>query len=293
MPECLRLLAVAAKEDHVGRLAVTDGDTPLVVPLNFTFHDGERSCSHWSWSAVEIWCRTRWSPSKSTGSRANGPWRGACWCGGWRRQRFLAMLRSGGALPEPFVPEPGHTVLFIRPDVVTGRRFHLVPGESGVRGRCVSAVLPCDRSPTGGPTEARGSELGSGSDPVGGQRLRLATGARPTLRGRRHVERHSRSGGPGGGATGGAGPGRCPRRSGGAARRGRNLVRLLQWPAIGVADVVVADSRWIRTCRSRRKCECTTTAPTWARRRPARRGASSGCWRSCGDVACTLLMSLF
>src|ERR1039457_4519692 len=39
VPECLRLLAVAAKEDHVGRLAVTSGQTPLVVPLNFTFHD--------------------------------------------------------------------------------------------------------------------------------------------------------------------------------------------------------------------------------------------------------------
>ncbi len=39
-PECLRLLAVAAKEDHVGRLAVTDGQSPLVVPLNFIFHDG-------------------------------------------------------------------------------------------------------------------------------------------------------------------------------------------------------------------------------------------------------------
>ena len=40
LPECHRLLALAAKEDHIGRLAVNDGQTPLVVPLNFTFHDG-------------------------------------------------------------------------------------------------------------------------------------------------------------------------------------------------------------------------------------------------------------
>jgi hypothetical protein len=38
-PECLRLLAVAAKEDHIGRLAVNGTQSPLVVPLNFTFHD--------------------------------------------------------------------------------------------------------------------------------------------------------------------------------------------------------------------------------------------------------------
>jgi hypothetical protein len=30
------------------------------------------------------------------------------------------------------VPEPGHVVLFIRPDVVTGRRFSLVTRVSGV-----------------------------------------------------------------------------------------------------------------------------------------------------------------
>ena len=38
-PECLRLLALAAKEDQFGRLAVNGGESPLVVPLNFTFHD--------------------------------------------------------------------------------------------------------------------------------------------------------------------------------------------------------------------------------------------------------------
>ena len=38
-PECLRLLALAAKENHVGRLAVADLQAPLVVPLNFTFHE--------------------------------------------------------------------------------------------------------------------------------------------------------------------------------------------------------------------------------------------------------------
>jgi hypothetical protein len=46
--------------------------------------------------------------------------------------RAAGETQYGKDMPEPWVPEPGHTVLSIRPDVVTGRRFHLVPRTSGV-----------------------------------------------------------------------------------------------------------------------------------------------------------------
>ena len=127
VPECLRLLAVAAKEDHVGRLVVTNGQSPVVVPLNFTFHDGgvlvrigpgrlselvPDSLVAFEVDRVETDRGTAWSVLVRGLASKTAP--------------------GDGAIPKPWVPEPGHTVLFIRPDVVTGRRFHLVSGMSGV-----------------------------------------------------------------------------------------------------------------------------------------------------------------
>jgi uncharacterized protein len=131
-PECLRLLALAAKEDHVGRLAVTDGQSPLVVPLNFILHGGEvlvrigpgrlsdlvpNSFVSFEVDRVEIDPGEAWSVLvRGLASQA------------------AADTRYGGAMPEPWVPEPGHMVLSIRTEVITGRRFHLVPRSSGVEG---------------------------------------------------------------------------------------------------------------------------------------------------------------
>jgi uncharacterized protein len=128
-PECLRLLAVAAKEDHIGRLAVTDGQSPLVVPLNFVFHDGgvfvrigpgrvselvPGSLVAFEVDRVETDRRIAWSVLvRGLASKAD------------------ANALHGEVIPEPWVPEPGHMVLSIRPDVVTGRRFHLITGVSG------------------------------------------------------------------------------------------------------------------------------------------------------------------
>jgi hypothetical protein len=126
-PECLRLLAAAAKEDHVGRLAITDGQSPLVVPLNFVFHDG----------GVLVRIGPGRISEKVPGAlvafevdRVETD-RGMAWS---VLVRGLASTADPGegAIPEPLVPEPGHLVLFIRPDVVTGRRFHLTTGVSGV-----------------------------------------------------------------------------------------------------------------------------------------------------------------
>jgi hypothetical protein len=129
-PECLRLLALAAKEDHVGRLAVTDGQSPLVVPLNFMLYAGEvlvRIGPGWlsdlvpnSFVSFEI-------------DRVETE-RGEAWSVLVRglASHAAADTQYGGAMPEPWVPEPGHMVLSIRTEVVTGRRFHLVSRSAGV-----------------------------------------------------------------------------------------------------------------------------------------------------------------
>ena len=137
-PECYRLLAVAAKEDHVGRLAVIDGRSPLVVPLNFTFHDrnvlvriGPGLLSMLVPDSLVAFEVDRVEPD-----------RGSAWSvliRGLATKPDAADNLPEGALPEPWVPEPGEELIAIRPDVVTGRRFRLVAtdgegSESGTTG---------------------------------------------------------------------------------------------------------------------------------------------------------------
>jgi hypothetical protein len=126
VPECLRLLALAAKEDHVGRLAVASGQSPLVVPLNFTFHDGGVLVRIGPGRLSEL------VPGSLVAFEVDRvePDRGQAWS---VLVRGLASVHTGGgtapegnAVPQPWVPEPGSTMLFIRPDVVSGRRFGLV-----------------------------------------------------------------------------------------------------------------------------------------------------------------------
>jgi hypothetical protein len=128
-PECLRLLALAAKEDHIGRLAITDEQSPLVVPLNFTYQDKnillrigpgrlselvpglivsfevdrvELDHGH-AWSVLVRGLASSFSQSHASFGSAN--------------------------LPQPLVPSPGDVMLVIRAEVITGRRFPLVARE--------------------------------------------------------------------------------------------------------------------------------------------------------------------
>jgi hypothetical protein len=122
-PECLRLVALAAKENRIGRLATNGGQAPLVVPLNFTIYDGQVAVRigpgrlsetvPGSLVAFEV------DRIESEGGDA------------WSVLiRGLASPLDPGALPlevgfvpQPLVPTPGEIVLLIRPDVITGRRF--------------------------------------------------------------------------------------------------------------------------------------------------------------------------
>jgi nitroimidazol reductase NimA-like FMN-containing flavoprotein (pyridoxamine 5'-phosphate oxidase superfamily) len=141
VPECLRLLALAAKEDQVGRLAVADGQAILVVPLNFTYHDsgvlvriGPGRLSELVPGSLVAFEVDRMEPEH-----------GRAWS---VLVHGLASTldpgdsgRGAGAMPRPSVPEPGEEVLVIRVDVVTGRRFRL-DGRDGSRADAASSAVP-------------------------------------------------------------------------------------------------------------------------------------------------------
>jgi uncharacterized protein len=127
-PECVRLLALTAKEDHLGRLGVTDGQSPLVVPLNFIFHDGHVVVRIGPGRLSELVPESQVSFEVDRVETD----RGVAWSVLVRGLASQAApdARYGEDRSEPWVPEPGHMVLSIRPDVVTGRRFRLAPGAT-------------------------------------------------------------------------------------------------------------------------------------------------------------------
>jgi hypothetical protein len=160
-PECLRLLALVAKEDHIGRLAVTEGPSPLVVPLNFTYHDKGVFLRIGPGRLLELASGSMVSYEVDRVELDQGH--------AWSILiRGLASVvqsdtRPGAAdLPQPLVPNSGDVILVIRPDVVTGRRFPLVArnGESVTR-----VVLPREGSSLPGDLPVSGNAVpDTGSD---------------------------------------------------------------------------------------------------------------------------------
>jgi hypothetical protein len=128
-PECLRLVALAAKESRIGRLAINGGQTPLVVPLNFRLHDrqimvriGPGSLSETVPGSLVSFEVDRVDPE------GNVAWsvliRGLA-----SALDQDAPALEVGLLPQPLVPTPGDILVLIRPDVITGRRSHLLAAE--------------------------------------------------------------------------------------------------------------------------------------------------------------------
>jgi hypothetical protein len=138
LSECRRLLAVAAKQHHHGHLGIPTDDAPVVLPLDFGVHDGDvvlqvgeglfermhgllvafqvdNSTAGPAWSDVDP--EGRWSvlvrgPASEVDASSVGP-----------------------GLPEPRVAEPGHRIVEVRADVVTGRRIRttFVPSDGSWR----------------------------------------------------------------------------------------------------------------------------------------------------------------
>jgi hypothetical protein len=123
-PECERLLAVEAKESRVGRLGLSTDGAPVIVPVNFTLHEGEvilrvgpgflAQTAEGQLVAFEV-----------DNVEAEG---GAAWSVLLRGLATLVEHPTAAEFeraPRPLVHEPGDMLLFIRPDVLTGRRFSI------------------------------------------------------------------------------------------------------------------------------------------------------------------------
>lgn len=138
--ECLRLLAVAARSTAIGRLAVSTHGAPIVQPVNFAYDrgqvvvclgegfmrdhapghlvafevdavtDGEGPDTHVAWSVLVRGLATPLDPVDRASERD-----------AHRRSEVDDSRR----LPHPMVAVPGHHVLAIRPDVVSGRRLRV------------------------------------------------------------------------------------------------------------------------------------------------------------------------
>ena len=130
-PECLRLLAVAARSGTVGHLAVSTETAPVVHPVNFAFEDGQVVLRLGDGYMVEA-TAGRLVAFEVDGTDSAGRGRRVAWSVLVRglvtaERRLGEREQSTAPGPSPVVPEPGETLLYIRPDVVSGRRFQAPP----------------------------------------------------------------------------------------------------------------------------------------------------------------------
>jgi hypothetical protein len=132
LPECLRLLATAAKKGAIGRLAVSQDQAPLVSPANFTYHDRYLLINLGPGTLFEA-AAGRLVAFEVDEVDHNA---GVAWSVLVRGLAIVLDPESECAVgikagPEPLVPHAGTSKLAIRADVVTGRRFPTAPNRNG------------------------------------------------------------------------------------------------------------------------------------------------------------------
>jgi hypothetical protein len=123
-PECMRLLAVAAKDTGLGRIGISTDQAPVIVPVNFGIRD------HHIVIRVGPGFFSRAAEGHLVAFEVDhvDAQEGVAWS---VLARGLATLIESPSEEEvdivarPLVPDPGHMILTIRPDVLTGRRFEL------------------------------------------------------------------------------------------------------------------------------------------------------------------------
>jgi len=120
--ECHQLLAVAAKEGAIGRLAVSGTGAPIVVPVNFAVQDrqilirvGAGTLSDLAIGRLVAFEIDERDPA------ASSAW--SVLVRGLASMVETTTVKDPSQLPHPLVHTPGDTVLAVRPDVVSGRRF--------------------------------------------------------------------------------------------------------------------------------------------------------------------------
>ena len=130
LPECRRLLAIAAQEHRHGHLGVPQGGAPLVLPVNYAVHgpDVVLRIGEGLFQRVE----TRLVAFQVDGVTQLGGVESD------QTKHTWSVLVQGLAIeddenvparhvPHPEVVDPGQRVVRIRADVVTGRRFPTAP----------------------------------------------------------------------------------------------------------------------------------------------------------------------
>lgn len=133
-PECRRLLAVGAKEHLHGHLAVADGSVPFVLPLDYSMNEsdiiiqiGEGLFSGVVDRLVAFQVDGRLGHQGLQGVEDVCDW--SVLAQGLAIEVSSESVGDGG--PRPRVAEPGHRMVRIRTDVLTGRRLH--PPEATAR----------------------------------------------------------------------------------------------------------------------------------------------------------------
>jgi nitroimidazol reductase NimA-like FMN-containing flavoprotein (pyridoxamine 5'-phosphate oxidase superfamily) len=138
LSECRRLLALAAKEHRHGHLGIPTDDAPLVLPLDFGMHD-----DHVILQVGEgLFGRVH---GQLVAFQVDNSTVGPSWSDVDPEGRWSVLVRGPATevevgsvsddLPEPRIAEPGHRIVRVRADVVTGRRIRTsyVPSDGSWR----------------------------------------------------------------------------------------------------------------------------------------------------------------
>jgi hypothetical protein len=130
LPECRRLLALGAKQHHHGHLGVPTDEAPLVLPLNFAVMDADVVLR----MGEGLFERVN---GRLVAFQVDNASEEDEWNGGGPEGRWSVLLRGPAIeldpsttevhLPEPRVAEPGHRLVRVRSDLVTGRRLRTPP----------------------------------------------------------------------------------------------------------------------------------------------------------------------
>jgi hypothetical protein len=122
--ECHQLLAIAAKEGAIGRLAVSGAGAPIVVPVNFAVQSHQILIRIGAGTLADLAIGRLVAFEIDERDLASGrAW--SVLVRGLASTVETATVKDPNQRPHPLVHTPGDTMLAVRPDVVSGRRFAL------------------------------------------------------------------------------------------------------------------------------------------------------------------------
>jgi len=130
LPECRRLLAVAAKEHRHGHLGVPQEGAPLVLPVDYAVHESDVVLRIGEGLFHQVGARL--VAFQVDGVTDSGG------VDGDQSRQIWSVLVQGLAIedsenvpmshvPQPEVIDPGRRIVRIRTDVISGRRFPIAP----------------------------------------------------------------------------------------------------------------------------------------------------------------------